>query len=346
MTNIFVSIILMSSQNSFKRLFEKIAKSQDYLTHWKALTSPPAQESSQGSRIFWNLFPLSTRYSALTFPVNLFEYSENYEALKDIPYLFVRDGAYLAWQFFRKHPRPHNKNQTLLVHPTVFRILPKAWRRQALIWEQTASSTIRKSSLQEEISNITLFAINTPEFLGLRDSDSFLKKISQLAKQYSLKNIDLIIDEPLVVLPNERSSLAIYRFKYLETLKQRLQPLSLRPKTASKFLAEPSLTGTLFCDLHEDNLIYADNYLTFHAFNKGASVLKNEQDASQNFYSKSPLFILDISPGHECRIHSAPKTLLAEPPPKSLEYDMSFWELRELMSSPHSLHRSASKRKN
>lgn len=339
-------MIPMSSQNNFKRLFSQVAKSEDYLNHWKTLTSPPSQDSSQGPRIFWNLFPLSTRYSALTFPVNLFEYSENFKALKDIPYLFVRDGAYLAWQFFLKHPKPHNRKQILLVHPTVFRILPKAWRRQALIWEQTASSTIRKSSLQEEISNITLFAINTPEFLGLGDSAPLLQKISQVAKQYSLKKIDLIIDEPLVVIPNERSSLAIYRFKYLETLKQRLHPLELQPKTVSKFLAESSLTGTLFCDLHEDNLIYADNYLTFHAFNKGASVLKKTQNFSQDFYTKSPLFTLDISPGHECRIHAAPATLPAQSPQKLLEPDMSFWELRELMSPPHSPLRSASKRKN
>ncbi len=336
----------MSSQNSFKRLFQQVAKSQDYLNHWKTLATPPAQESSQGSRIFWNLFPLSTRYSALTFPVNLFEYSESFETLKDIPYLFVRDGAYLAWQFFLKNPKPHNKKQILLVHPTVFRILPKAWRHQVLIWEQTASSTIQRNCFPEEISNITLFAINTPEFLGLGDSDLLLKKISQLAKQHSLKNLDLIIDEPLVLLPKERSSLAIYRFKYLETLKEKLRPLNLRPKTVSKFLSESSLQGTLFCDLHQDNLIYADNYLTFHAFNKGASVLKNEANSSFNFYSKSPLLILDISSGHECRIHSVPASLLAGAPPKSLESDMSFWELREIMSSPHSPQRSASKQKN
>lgn len=244
---------------------------------------------------FRNMYPISAGYISANLPVNLFHFRGT-DLLTKLPYFTVRDGPATASLFFQEQKRPLKENQFYFVTPDVYAIAPVPWREQMLLYRKTSGIFKTYRSLEKQKS-LFLYINASVDFLPLADR---FKLLSAFIEKEKFRKICVIMDNTdFLYRPNADKS--AYSFTLFHKFFNILKDIELNVITPDIFLKDQDIKGASFIDFNDGNVVYGDNYLTFHSYKQGADVCKLYDDFGDLFGKVITDF--PISPYHSISLH-------------------------------------------
>lgn len=172
----------------------------------------------------------------------------------------IRDGLIPMLWFFNKNPEPANWQRKILIHHSLFRHVPMAWRDRTGVYEIGAQP--RPEDI-ETMDELLLLGVASDNFCGLERMEQLLARIEErLAQLPAVTKLSGYIAIPPWV------DHVGFQAEYFVTLARRLNR-DIQFLNWYKFCGRRNLSKTFVVDLNEF-VLCADNYLYQWALTHGA----------------------------------------------------------------------------